>query len=192
MSDVLRTPTLSSYAYLGCRDRGIAVGYHSLGVYHGMLEYVIMIIRTKIAATVHASPSGAGVLEGAAADTPSGVVAGVGYPFLFEPPAAGDPSPSAEIINRLREATALLNDTIEEAVAATREADVKIVYVDVTAAFVGHGIGTRDPQDLFINRPGPTPSVEDFHPNVAGYVTYADAIATKLPNGWLDKNKQLV
>jgi lysophospholipase L1-like esterase len=115
-----------------------------------------------------------------------------GYPFLFEPPAAGDPSPSAEIINRLREATALLNDTIEEAVAATREADVKIVYVDVTAAFVGHGIGTRDPQDLFINRPGPTPSVEDFHPNVAGYVTYADAIATKLPNGWLDKNKQLV
>jgi lysophospholipase L1-like esterase len=115
-----------------------------------------------------------------------------GYPFLFEPPAAGDPSPSAEIINRLREATALLNDTIEEAVAATREADVKIVYVDVTAAFVGHGIGTRDPQDLFINRPGPTPSVEDFHPNVAGYVAYADAIATKLPNGWLDKNKQLV
>jgi hypothetical protein len=77
MSDVLRTPTLSSYAYLGCRDRGIAVGYHSLGVYHGMLEYVIMIIRTKIAATVHASPSGAGVLEGAAADMPSGVVAGV-------------------------------------------------------------------------------------------------------------------
>jgi hypothetical protein len=49
MSDVLRTPTLSSYAYLGCRDRGIAVGYHSLGVYHGMLEYVIMMWGTALA-----------------------------------------------------------------------------------------------------------------------------------------------
>jgi lysophospholipase L1-like esterase len=43
-----------------------------------------------------------------------------------------------------------------------------------------------------VNRPTPgVPRVEDFHPNAAGYVASADAIATKLPNGRLDK-KQLV
>ena len=131
-----------------------------------------------------------GLYAQVADDAPEARIVVTGYPFLFEPPAAG---PSAVIINRFREATALLNDTIEQAVAATREADVKIVYVDVTAAFAGHGIGTPDPRDLFINDPtSDAPGAVPFHPNAAGYVAYADAIATKLPNGWLDKDKQLV
>ena len=44
------------------------------------------------------------------------------------------------IVTAFRAATVRLNDTIEQAVAAAREADVKIVYVDVAAAFAGHGI----------------------------------------------------
>jgi lysophospholipase L1-like esterase len=79
---------------------------------------------------------------------------------------------------------------IEQAVAAARDANVKIVYVDVTAAFAGHGIGSSDP---FINDPSSdAPGAVPFHPNAGGYVAYADAIAAKLPNGWLAKNKQLV
>jgi lysophospholipase L1-like esterase len=101
-----------------------------------------------------------------------------GYPFLVEPSGA-------TIVTAFRAATVRLNDTIEQAVAAAREADVKIVYVDVTAAFAGHGIYTSVP---FINAPAGT--LEDFHPNEDGYVAYADAIATKLPHGWGDKNKQ--
>jgi lysophospholipase L1-like esterase len=106
-----------------------------------------------------------------------------GYPFLVEPS-------NATIVTAFRAATVRLNDTIEQAVAAAREADVKIVYVDVTAAFAGHGIGSSDP---FINDPSSdTPGAVPFHPNADGYVAYADAIAAKLPNGWLDKNKKLV
>jgi len=125
-----------------------------------------------------------------AVKAPDARIVVTGYPFLFDPPAADDHSPSSEIINRFREATALLNDTIERAVAAARDANVKIVYVDVTAAFAGHGIGSSDP---FINDPSSdAPGAVPFHPNARGYVAYADAIAAKLPNGWLAKNKQLV
>jgi lysophospholipase L1-like esterase len=61
-----------------------------------------------------------------------------GYPFLVEPS-------NATLVTAFRAATVRLNDAIEQAVAAAREADVKIVYVDVTAAFAGHGIGCTDP-----------------------------------------------
>jgi lysophospholipase L1-like esterase len=103
-----------------------------------------------------------------------------GYPYLLQPPAASD-----RIITETNAATAALNDTIKQAVAATRDAGVKIVYVDVTEKFRGHGIGSTVP---FINPAGP----DVFHPNAAGYRAYADAISTKLPGGWLDKQKQLV
>jgi lysophospholipase L1-like esterase len=116
-----------------------------------------------------------------------------GYPFLVEPS-------DATIVTAFRTATVRLNDIIEQAVAAAREADVKIVYVDVTAAFAGHGI--VDPRSctgssafihsLLICDPDPRADPEAFHPNADGYVAYADAIATKLPNGWLDKKKQPV
>ena len=60
-----------------------------------------------------------------------------------------------------------------QAVAATSATDVKIVYVDVTAEFAGHGIGSTKP---FINdiRAG---AADAFHPNADGYLAYADAIS---------------
>lgn len=127
-------------------------------------------------------------------EAPKAQIVVTGYPLLFEPPADGDPN--EEIINAFNEATALLNATIKQAVgaaqavAAARDDGVEIVYVDVTAAFEGHGIGSLDP---FINGPTPgVPGAVPFHPNADGYAAYADAIATKLPNKWLDKNQQLV
>jgi hypothetical protein len=48
----------------------------------------------------------------------------------------------------LKYPTTALNATIQQAVAATPATDVKIVNVDVTAEFAGHGIGRTDP---FIN-----------------------------------------
>ena len=63
-----------------------------------------------------------------------------------EPPAATDPN--ATIITAINDATTALNATIEQAVAARRATDVKIVYVDGTAEFAGYGIGSTKP---FIN-----------------------------------------
>jgi len=110
-----------------------------------------------------------------------------GYPLLFESPAAGDPRAA------INEATTDLNCVIERAVAATNDADVNIHYVDVTEEFAGHGIGSTKPSfihDLFSDNGLPDP--EAFHPNAAGYRAYAEAIKTKLPGGWLDKQQVLV
>jgi lysophospholipase L1-like esterase len=105
-----------------------------------------------------------------------------GYPLLFRPPALGTPNP--DIINAINLATVLLNDAIKQAVEATRATGVDIVYVDVTVAFTGHGIG--GPLIPFINPPG---SAEAFHPNAAGYRVYADAISAALPSAWVENKR---
>jgi lysophospholipase L1-like esterase len=107
-----------------------------------------------------------------------------GYPHLFEP-APG--SPNADIIAAINAATDELNATIEQAVTVTKDADVNIRYVDVTADFAGHGIRVPDTGTSFINAGG----TAAFHPNADGYVVYADAISASLPRGWVDKQKQL-
>ena len=122
-----------------------------------------------------------------------------GYPQLLEPTAPFDPV----LIAAVNAATGALNSTIEQAVSFTNATDVNIHYVDVTEEFAGHGIVTliTDPEDpnafihsLFTCDP-PRPDCPDFdafHPTVAGYRAYADAISAALPGGWLDKQKQSV
>lgn len=113
---------------------------------------------------------------------PKALIVVSGYPHLLEPTAPVDPA----LIAALNFATDELNRTIREAVAAAHATGVNIVYVDVTAAFEGHGIGGN--KELFIN-----PSGKDaFHPNAAGYLAYAAAISAALPAKWLDKQEQLV
>ena len=102
-----------------------------------------------------------------------------GYPHLFDP-APGDPR--AAIIASVNEATDELNAVIEQAVTATKDADVNIRYVDVTAEFAGHGIFSPD---AFING---LRSEAAFHPNADGSAVYADAICASLPRGWVDNS----
>jgi lysophospholipase L1-like esterase len=116
---------------------------------------------------------------------PSARIVVTGYPHLFEPTAPYDP----DIILAVNNATDALNATIRQAVSVTNDADINIHYVDVTEEFAGHGIGCTEPCTLFINN---LPDREAFHPTAEGYAAYAEAIKTKLPGGWLDKNKQLV
>jgi hypothetical protein len=82
----LRTPTLLSYSQLAAAIMASLWGTTAFGVYRGMLECVIVIIRTKIAATVDGVAPGAGVLEGAAAGTQSGLV---GKRWLLGPDSYG-------------------------------------------------------------------------------------------------------
>jgi lysophospholipase L1-like esterase len=114
---------------------------------------------------------------------PNALIVVTGYPYLFEQPAEGDPN--AAIITQINDATTALNATIQQAVATTRATGVNIVYIDVTGSeeFGGHGIGSAEP---FINSTGP----DAFHPNIQGYLAYAEAISAKLPSAWLDEQEQ--
>lgn len=94
-----------------------------------------------------------------------------GYPLLFQTPPQTDPNYA--IITQLNSATAALNSTIAGTVAKLARAGANIRYVDVTAAFAGHGIGSPAP---WINSSGP----DIFHPTAAGYRAYAAAVKAKI------------
>ena len=111
---------------------------------------------------------------------PNALIVVTGYPYLFEI-VPGDPT--AAIKDQINDAITILNGTIQRAVEAQPDG-VKILYVDVTAEFTGHGIGSKKP---FINSDG----VGAYHPNAAGYRAYAKAISAAIRSAWLDDNKQV-
>ncbi|RAM38766.1 SGNH/GDSL hydrolase family protein [Arthrobacter globiformis] len=92
-----------------------------------------------------------------------------GYPLLFEPGA----SPAAGPINGL---TQQLNAVIAKAAQAADGGRSKVIYVDVTRAFAGHGIGSAQPWIV-----GLPASLETFHPTADGYAKgYAASIRAAL------------
>ena len=103
---------------------------------------------------------------------PRALILVTGYPYLFD--THSPCLPSEAIMCRINDATTLLNQTIEDTVTAAQIAGVNIEYVDVTAAFAGHGIGGSLP--LFINDTG----LDAYHPNVAGYEAYAAELSAAL------------
>ena len=107
---------------------------------------------------------------GAAAASRGAAVLVTGYPLLFETPPVGSPNYAA--VTALNSATLALNSTIKGVADRLAAARVNIRYVDVTAAFLGHGIGSADP---WINVVG----VEAFHPTAVGYQAYAAAVRAR-------------
>lgn len=119
------------------------------------------VLATKLAATYGAVATAA----------PRADILVTGYPQLFEPPSEGQPN--AEIVEAFNRATDALNATIRATVAATAAGGVEISYVDVTAGFAGHGIGSKRP---FLHASGP----EALHPTARGYRVYAKALTRAL------------
>ena len=115
-----------------------------------------------------------------AISAPNALIVVTGYPYLFEPPAEGDPN--AAIITAINNAITALNATIQQAVLAAQTAGINIIYVDVTDEFAGHGIGSTEP---FIHATGP----DAYHPNAAGYRAYAKAIFTAIKSVWKDEKQ---
>jgi lysophospholipase L1-like esterase len=115
------------------------------------------------------------VYTAVAAAAPRALILVTGYPYLFETPTPCI-TPTDSIVCQINYATTLLNQTIEDTVetAAQPPSGVNIKYVDVTAAFAGHGIGSLDP---FINATGG----DAYHPNDAGFEAYAAALSADLP-----------
>ena len=107
---------------------------------------------------------------------PNALIVVTGYPLLF---TIDDDDPLADLKREINAATVALNATIEAAVKSAQADGIKIVYVDVTDDFAGHGIGSEKP---FINLPGT--GIGAFHPNAAGYEAYAAAISAVLPSSW--------
>ena len=101
---------------------------------------------------------------GVALVAPKARILVTGYPYLFETPPPSDPNYAA--IAQLNGATAALNATISSVAGQLARARVNIRYVDVTAAFAGHSVGSPVP---WLNVAGP----DAFHPNAAGYQAYA-------------------
>ena len=119
------------------------------------------VLATRLAATYGAVATAA----------PRADILVTGYPYLFEPPVRGQPN--AAVVLALNNATAALNATIKATVAATAGAGVEISYVDVTAGFAGHGIGSERP---FLHATGP----DALHPTARGYRVYAKALSRAL------------
>lgn len=96
------------------------------------------------------------------AAAPNARVLVTGYPYLFD--AALNANPAIAVVNG---ATATLNATILGVVGAGN-------FVDVSAAFAAHGIGSAVPWIVLPAEP------DAFHPNALGYAAYAAAIQAKL------------
>jgi lysophospholipase L1-like esterase len=114
------------------------------------------------------------VYTAVAAAAPRALILVTGYPYLF---STHSPClPSEAIMCQINTATDLLNQTIEDTVetAAQPPSGVNIKYIDVIAAFAGHGIGGSPP--LFINDTG----LDAYHPTAAGYKAYDAALSAAL------------
>lgn len=99
------------------------------------------------------------------AAAPNATIYVTGYPLLFDP-AFPDPA-LAFAVNSL---TLMLNTVIQNVAEANGA-----IYVDVTGAFAGHGIGSNDPWFNF--DPTNPFDPENLHPNAAGYAAYYTALA---------------
>jgi lysophospholipase L1-like esterase len=99
------------------------------------------------------------------AKAPDARVYVTGYPLLFHSP---EPGSLQENVNGL---TLGLNAVIAAAAGADGPGGAQ--YVDVSGAFMGHGIGSSDP---WINYNPFAPGPDDFHPNTAGYRAYYAAL----------------
>ncbi|WP_181037550.1 SGNH/GDSL hydrolase family protein [Arthrobacter sp. ZGTC412] len=104
---------------------------------------------------------------------PTAKIVVTGYPYLLDPIPAGRTDTAAVFIYQATQLSDLLNGTIAAAATAADKAtsgDPKVQYVDVRAAFAGHGALSGDP---WINL---GTASDAFHPNARGYRAYFTAL----------------
>jgi lysophospholipase L1-like esterase len=97
------------------------------------------------------------------ARAPEARVIVTGYPVLFN-----EPNGKYQWAARVNQGTRALNDAVEAAAVANGA-----VFVDVGAAFAGHGVGSSAP---WINDWSWLRTTDGFHPNATGYVAFAGEI----------------
>jgi lysophospholipase L1-like esterase len=95
------------------------------------------------------------------AEAPRAKIVVTGYPHLFES-APGLPDQANLFVDAL-------NGSIVQAATGA-------LYVDVTGAFAGHGIGSADPWINYNYNPTVPLTPDSYHPNAAGYKAYYAAL----------------
>ena len=99
------------------------------------------------------------------AAAPNAKVVVTGYPYLYDPVAPGQTDRLSLFIYKATRLADGLNGSIA---AAARDTGAK--YVDVRAAFAGHGVNSAAPW-INLHLTDPT-SPDNFHPNAKGYEAY--------------------
>ena len=105
------------------------------------------------------------MIQGVQAAAPDAKIVVTGYPYLYDPVPLDSADPMSAFIAQATRLTDGLNGTIYSAAKATGAE-----YVDVRAAFAGHGIDSAEPWiNLDLADLG---SADNFHPNAQGYGAY--------------------
>ena len=105
------------------------------------------------------------MIQSVKAAAPNAKVVVTGYPYLYDPVAPGKTDPMSLFIYKATRLADGLNGSIA---AAARSTGAE--YVDVRAAFAGHGINSAAPW-INLDPSAPT-SPDNFHPNAEGYEAY--------------------
>lgn len=105
------------------------------------------------------------MIQSVKAAAPNARVVVTGYPYLYDPVAPGQTDPMSLFIYKATHLADGLNGSIAAAAGAAGAG-----YVDVRAAFAGHGVNSAAPW-INLNLLAPT-SPENYHPNAKGYMAY--------------------
>ena len=106
-----------------------------------------------------------GMIQSVKAAAPHARIVVTGYPYLYDPIAPGQTDPTSLFIYK----ATLLADGLNGSIAAAAWA-TGAEYVDVRAAFAGHGINSAAPW-INLDRAALS-SPDNFHPNAKGYEAY--------------------
>ena len=110
------------------------------------------------------------MIQSVKAAAPNARVVVTGYPYLYDPVI---PNPADPLSLFIYQAT-LLADGLNASIAGAAGA-AGAEYVDVRAAFAGHGINSADPW-INLDLQNLT-SPDNFHPNAKGYEAYYTALS---------------
>ncbi len=110
------------------------------------------------------------MIQGVKAAAPNAKVVVTGYPYLYDPVAPGQTDPMSLFIYKATFLADGLNGSIAAAAWATGAE-----YVDVRAAFAGHGVNSAAPWINFDSSALNSP--DNFHPNAKGYEAYFDSLS---------------
>lgn len=114
------------------------------------------------------------MIQAVKAAAPNAKIVVTGYPYLYDPVPLNPADPLSVFIYRATQLADGLNGSIAAASAAAGAE-----YVDVRAAFAGHGINSAT-GDPWINLDlADLGSPDNFHPNAEGYEAYFTALNAK-------------
>ena len=108
----------------------------------------------------------ASMIQSVKAAAPNAKIVVTGYPYLYDPVPLNQADPMSVFIYQATQ----LADGLNASIAGAAGADA--TYVDVRAAFAGHGINSKTNEPWINLDYANLGSPDNFHPNAEGYAAY--------------------